>query len=84
MLLQDNELCIITRTTAVSSLRSRHYALRAAWIRDMIIQEGVLVKYQPGKSIIAYGLTKVLHKEKLKEARDNTAPARCDQVVHHH
>eukprot|EP00975_Prorocentrum_lima_P028082 5901076-Prorocentrum_lima.AAC.1 len=33
MLLQDNESCIRTLTTEVSSWRSRHYALRAAWIR---------------------------------------------------
>eukprot|EP00969_Alexandrium_andersonii_P121603 5376257-Alexandrium_andersonii.AAC.1 len=39
ILLQDNESCIRTLTTEVSSWRSRHYALRAAWIRDVIVQE---------------------------------------------
>eukprot|EP00975_Prorocentrum_lima_P057808 12122175-Prorocentrum_lima.AAC.1 len=53
----------------MSSWRSRHYALRAALIKDMIMQESVLVKYQPGKNTTADGLTKVLHKEKLREAR---------------
>eukprot|EP00975_Prorocentrum_lima_P001647 353063-Prorocentrum_lima.AAC.1 len=32
-------------------------------IRDVIVQEGVLEGYQPGKSIIADSLTKVLQKE---------------------
>ncbi len=69
VLLQDNEACIRTLTTEVTSWRTRHYALRAAWIRDVIMQEGVVVKYQPGKDILADGLTKVLPKEKLKESR---------------
>eukprot|EP00975_Prorocentrum_lima_P003854 841560-Prorocentrum_lima.AAC.1 len=32
--------------------RSRHYALTAAWIGDMVVTEGVEVQYQPGKSIV--------------------------------
>eukprot|EP00975_Prorocentrum_lima_P029111 6113148-Prorocentrum_lima.AAC.1 len=39
VLLQDNESCIRTLTTEVPSWMSRHYALRAAWLRDMILQE---------------------------------------------
>ena len=31
---QDNMACITTITTEVTSWRSRHYALRAAWVRD--------------------------------------------------
>eukprot|EP00975_Prorocentrum_lima_P069571 12927091-Prorocentrum_lima.AAC.1 len=53
VLLQDNESCIRTVTTEVSSWISRHDALRAAWIRDVMSHEGVLVKFQPGKNIIA-------------------------------
>eukprot|EP00975_Prorocentrum_lima_P018854 3970615-Prorocentrum_lima.AAC.1 len=30
----------------------------------------ICVEYTPGKNIIAYGLTKVLQNEKLKEARE--------------
>ena len=70
VLLQDNESCIRTLTAEVTSWRSRHYALRAAWIRDVIMQEGIVVKYQPGKEILADGLTKVLPKAKLKESRE--------------
>eukprot|EP00975_Prorocentrum_lima_P002814 620372-Prorocentrum_lima.AAC.1 len=58
MLLQDNESCIRTLTTEVSSWRSRHYALKAAWIRDTIACQHIDVKYTPGKNIIADGLTK--------------------------
>eukprot|EP00975_Prorocentrum_lima_P013646 2903912-Prorocentrum_lima.AAC.1 len=39
VLLHDNESCIRTLTTEVSSWRSRHYALRAACIRDVIAHE---------------------------------------------
>eukprot|EP00975_Prorocentrum_lima_P015266 3235256-Prorocentrum_lima.AAC.1 len=67
MLLQYNESCIITLTTKVPSWSSRHFALRVACIRDMIDHESVLVKYQPGKDIIADGLTQVLQKDKLRE-----------------
>eukprot|EP00975_Prorocentrum_lima_P022649 4765484-Prorocentrum_lima.AAC.1 len=66
--LQDNEPCIRKLPTEVPSWRSRHYAPRAAWIRDVIVHESVLVKYQPGKDIIADGLTKVPQKGKLREA----------------
>eukprot|EP00975_Prorocentrum_lima_P050777 10637925-Prorocentrum_lima.AAC.1 len=69
MLLQDNESCIRTPTREVSSWRSRHHALRAAWIGDMIVHEAVWVKYQPGKNIVADGLTKVSQKEMLRESR---------------
>eukprot|EP00975_Prorocentrum_lima_P053579 11242407-Prorocentrum_lima.AAC.1 len=48
--LQDNESCIKTLTSDASSWRSRHHALRAAWIRDMIVTEGVEVLYERGKS----------------------------------
>eukprot|EP00975_Prorocentrum_lima_P066500 12909559-Prorocentrum_lima.AAC.1 len=34
VLLQDNDSCNRTLTSEVSSWRSRHYALRATWIRD--------------------------------------------------
>eukprot|EP00975_Prorocentrum_lima_P065936 12906340-Prorocentrum_lima.AAC.1 len=39
-------------------------------IKTLIMQGSVLVKYQPGKNIIADGWTKVLQHEKLREARD--------------
>ena len=69
-LLRDNEACIQTLTTEVSSWRTRHYAFRASWIRDMIGQEEIHVTYQPGVSHIADGLTKILCKVKLEEARE--------------
>eukprot|EP00975_Prorocentrum_lima_P060583 12708368-Prorocentrum_lima.AAC.1 len=43
VLMQDNESCIRTLTTDVPSCISRHYALRAAWIRGVIVHDGVLI-----------------------------------------
>eukprot|EP00975_Prorocentrum_lima_P057329 12023438-Prorocentrum_lima.AAC.1 len=40
------------------------------WVRDTIALQHICVKYTPGKNSIAYGLTKVLQKEKLREARE--------------
>ena len=69
-LLQDNQACIRTLTSEVSSWRTRHYAFRASWIRDLIGQREIDVVYQPGTSHIADGLTKVLCRAKLEEARE--------------
>eukprot|EP00975_Prorocentrum_lima_P019669 4140029-Prorocentrum_lima.AAC.1 len=63
-------------TTEVSSWRSRHYARRAAWIRDMIVHESVLVKYQSGKNIIADGLTKGASEGKAQGSQRQIAVAR--------
>ncbi len=67
---QDNMACITTITTEVTSWRSRHYALRAAWVRDVIDFEGVEVLYEKGANIIADALTKVLGRVKLQEAQE--------------
>ena len=68
--LQDDEACIHTLATEVSSWRTRHYAMRASWIRDMIGEEKIYVVYQPGTEHIADGLTKILCRLKLEEARE--------------
>ncbi len=67
---QDNMACITTITTEVTSWRSRHYALRAAWVRDVIDMEQVTVKYEKGANIIADALTKILGRVKLQEAQE--------------
>ncbi len=67
---QGNMACITTTTTEVTSWRSRHYALRAAWVRDVIDKEQVTVKYEKGANIIADALTKILGRVKLQEAQE--------------
>eukprot|EP00974_Lingulodinium_polyedra_P053815 5172228-Lingulodinium_polyedra.AAC.1 len=68
---QDNEATIRTITHAVTSWRTRHYALRAAWIRDIIKEERIIVEHEQGVEICADPLTKVLGKVKLQEALTN-------------
>ena len=74
---QDNEACITTITTTVTSWRSRHYAIRAAWVRDAVVFEDVEMHYQKGTRIVADALTKILGSVKLKEAQ----PKLCLEYV---
>ena len=67
---QDNMATIRTITHEVTSWRTRHYALRAAWIRDIIKDERIRVEHEKGVEICADPLTKVLGKVKLQEALD--------------
>ena len=65
---QDNKATISTIVHEVTSWRTRHYALRAAGVRDLVAQEGIVVEHVKGVEIIADPLTKVLAKNKLREA----------------
>ena len=67
--LQDNQACMTTITAEVTSWRSRHYSIRATWIRDVVFFEQIDVVYVQGSSIVADALTKILGKLKLKDAR---------------
>ena len=62
---QDSQATIRTILHEVTSWRTRHYALRAAWTRDIISAEGIEVEHVPGVEICADPLTKVLGKVKL-------------------
>jgi hypothetical protein len=64
---QDNKATIRSILYEVTSWRTRHYALRAAGIRDLISTEGITVEHVKGVRIIADPLTKVLGKIKLIE-----------------
>ncbi len=67
--------CVIDWTSAiitkseVTSWRNRHYAMKAAWIRDVLNEEVIELNYQPGVTLVADALTKVLEKGKLYVAR---------------
>ena len=60
---------IQTILNEVTSWRSRHYAVRAAWACDTVKEEGVNLKHVPGVELIAYPLTKVLAGPELPKAR---------------
>ena len=67
---QDNKGTINTITHEVTSWRTRHYATRAAWIRDIIQEEKIEVEHVKGVDIVADPLTKVLSKTKLVQSRE--------------
>ena len=51
-------------------MRTRHFALRAAWARDVMRTHGIDAMHIAGKDLVADALTKALGKEKLKIARE--------------
>ena len=65
---QDNQATIATIMHEVTSWRTRHYALRAAGIRDLVAEQQITVEHVRGVSIIADPLTKVLPNIKLMES----------------
>ena len=65
---QDNKGTIRSILYEVTSWRTRHYADKAAWLRDVIMTEGIQVGHVPGTEIIVDPFTKVLEKIKLLAA----------------
>ena len=65
---QDNQATIATIMHEVTSWRTRHYALRAAGIRDLVAEQQITVEHVRGVSIIADPLTKVLPNIKIMES----------------
>ena len=64
---QDNQATITTNTHEVTSWRT---ASRAAGIRDLIAEQGIIVEHVQRVSIIGDPLTRVLPKVKLIESYD--------------
>ena len=58
---------VTTLLHQVTSWRTRHYAVKAAWARDIIHAVGIDVKHTPGEFLVADILTKILNGEKLRE-----------------
>ena len=56
----DNMATILTLLHEVTSWRARHYAVKAAWSRDMTKAMGIDVKHTPGEFLVADILTKIL------------------------
>ena len=49
--------------------RTRHFAIRASWIRDQLREERVAVQHYAGRELVADALTKVLQRTRLREMR---------------
>ena len=62
---QDNTGTIASILHEITSWRTRHYASKAAEIRDLIIKRGIVVGHVKGIEIVADPLTKVLPRVKL-------------------
>ena len=65
----DNMAAIRSILTQVTSWRTRHYGMRASWIRDMVSEECVELTHRKGTELVSDALTKVLDRVKLTEAR---------------
>ena len=65
----DNTAVIKSILTQITSWRTRHYAMRASWIRDMLSKENVQPQHRNGTELVSDSLTKILDKQKLQEAR---------------
>eukprot|EP00974_Lingulodinium_polyedra_P019503 1883707-Lingulodinium_polyedra.AAC.1 len=68
---QDNKATIRTITHELISWRTRHYALRAAWIRDAIKEERITVEHEKGVDICAGPLAQVLGKSNSRKPSTN-------------
>ena len=66
----DNMATILTLLHAVTSWRTRHYAVKAAWARDIIKIKGIHVEHIPGEFLVADILTKILRGSKQVELRE--------------
>ena len=65
---QDNQSTITSIIHEVTSWRTRHYAMRAAGIRDLIVYEKIEVEHVRGVKIIADPLPKVLERIRMMES----------------
>ena len=65
---QDNKGMISTIYNEGTAWRTRHYAVKAAGIRDLIADEEIILEDKRGIDIIAEPLTKVLPQDKLVES----------------
>ena len=65
----DSMAMIQTILNEVTSWRSRHYSVRAAWARDTVKEQDTQLKHAPGTETVADHLTKVLAGPELPKAR---------------
>ena len=58
---------VTTLMHQVTSWRTRHYAVKAAWARDIIHAVGIYVKHTPREFLVVYILNKILKGDRLRE-----------------
>ena len=69
VLIGDNTAALRVLTTEITRWRTRHFAIRAGWIRDHLRASGISVEHRKGALLVSDALTKVLERVKLAEAR---------------
>ena len=62
----DNLATVTTLLHQVTSWRTRHYAVKAAWARDIIKAMDIDVKHTPGEFLVADAMTKIFKGERMK------------------
>ena len=72
-----NVAAIRSILTEVTSWRTRHYAMRASWVRDILTKEEVELKHRKGTELVSDALTKTLDRVKLGEARRRLGLIAC-------
>ena len=65
----DNMAMIQSILYTVTSWRSRHYAVRAAWTRDTVASRNIKLYHVAGDELVADPLTKILSAPELPRAR---------------
>ena len=50
--------------------RTRHFALRASWIRDQIASQPITIRHEAGETLVADAVTKVLARARLQYMRE--------------
>ena len=68
-LIGDNQAALRKLTTQITNWRTRHFSVRAGWLRDYLRDSGIEVQHRKGTLLVSDALTKVLDRVKLTEAR---------------
>ena len=68
-LIGDNEAALRKLTTQITNWRTRHFSVRAGWLRDYLKKSKIEVEHRKGTLLVSDALTKVLDRVKLTEAR---------------
>ena len=63
----DNLATVTTLLHQVTSWRTRHYAVKAAWARDITNAMDIVVRHTPGEFLVAGVMTKILKGERMRE-----------------
>ena len=69
VLVGDNQAALRILSTEITRWRTRHFAIRAGWIRDHLRNSKVSVEHRRGALLVSDALTKILERVKLTEAR---------------